>query len=576
MVGGYSLKAGERKGLMSRRGAVAIAAIVLLFLASASPANPPAQTVLAEARETLRNRLEFGGLPLQCSVGQEIICASMVLPRFYELRAYELAWIGDEGPLPCVDDLIRAIRQADREGLRPEDYHLADIEAKLQEFRQDQQQNKPPGPRELVDLDLLLTDAFLLYASHLLAGKVNPESLDAEWIANRREADLAAVLQSALETERIQESLEGLLPQHPGYARLREALLRYDAIAARGGWTTVPDSLNMEKGDRGVRVSALRKRLVAEGYLDGGPQPDEELFDEAFDRAVREFQLRHGLGADGIVGPLTLKALNVPVESRLLQLRVNMERWRWLPQDLGERYVLVNIAAFELVVVEGYRPFMTMLAIVGKPYRRTPVFSDRITYVVFNPHWNIPPRIAVQDKLPLIRKDPGYLAEHNIRVLEGWGAETREIEPSSIDWSHITARSFHYRLRQDPGPMNALGRLKFMFPNRFNVYLHDTPSREFFSRTVRTFSSGCIRIQKPLDLAEYLLRDDPAWNREKIVAAIGTGVEQTVRLTKPVPVHLLYWTAWAGEDPLANFVDDIYGRDILVAEAFATAPPAPD
>jgi len=282
--------------------------------------------------------------------------------------------------------------------------------------------------------------------------------------------------------------------------------------------------------------------------------------------------MRHGLDVDGVVGSATLDALNVPVEKRVRQLIVNMERWRWLPQDLGKRYILVNIADFELDVVENSQPLMTMRVIVGRDYRRTPVFSDNMTYLVLSPYWHVPTAIAVQDILPKIQQEPGYLAKQNIRVFRGWGAETREIDPRTVNWSHVTAANFSYRLRQEPGPMNALGRVKFMFPNKFNVYLHDTPAQELFAKPERTFSSGCIRIEKPIELAEYLLQSDAKWTREKILAVADKRIEQTVRLPEPMPIHLLYWTAWADEDRTVQFRADVYARDGKLYEALIERP----
>jgi murein L,D-transpeptidase YcbB/YkuD len=250
-----------------------------------------------------------------------------------------------------------------------------------------------------------------------------------------------------------------------------------------------------------------------------------------------------------------------------------MERWRWLPQDLGTRHIVVNIPGFELQVMEDGRPVLTMRAIVGRHYRRTPVFSATMTYLVLSPVWHIPPNLAVQDKLPLIRKDMNFLVEENIKVFQGWGVDAREIDPKSIDWSAVSARNFGFRLRQEPGPKNALGRVKFMFPNRFNVYIHDTPAHELFEQASRAFSSGCIRIQKAMDLAEYLLRGDPAWSREKIIASAGRDMEQTVRLPESIPVHLQYWTAWVGGDGTLQFRPDIYGRDDRVFQALQENPP---
>jgi murein L,D-transpeptidase YcbB/YkuD len=290
---------------------------------------------------------------------------------------------------------------------------------------------------------------------------------------------------------------------------------------------------------------------------------------------VKHFQKRHGLDIDGIVGSKTLGALNVTAAERLRQIEVNMERWRWLPRDLGDRYIRVNIAGFELDVFEAGRQVMNMRAITGRDYRRTPVFSDMMTYLVINPYWNVPWNIAVKDKLPLIRENPDYLAQQKMILMSGWGADVVEIDPSTIDWSEVTPKDFVWRLRQDPGPLNALGRIKFMFPNKFNVYLHDTPSRELFEQAVRTFSSGCIRIEHPVDLAEYLLRGYPEWTRPAILAAIDKGDERTVRLLEPIPVYVLYCTAWVDETGEISFRNDVYGRDGVVADALLELPPEP-
>lgn len=548
---------------------------LICFTGSAELGALSAQALSDRVSEFLRSRIEVAGFAPKITVGEELIHASVMLPRFYERRIYRPAWSDGHGPLPQVEALIKAINEADRDGLRPSDYHLAKIEATLREVRQNQRKKKQLEPRRLVDLDLLCTDTFLLYGSHLLAGRIHPETIDPEWHANRRQVDLAGLLQTALDSNQIEKVLRGLLPPHPGYASLCQALARYRDTASRGGWSMIPAGPKMRRGDRGERVVAARNRLIAAGDLASRLSNEADLFDGALEEAVRRFQNRHGLEVDGVIGPMTLAALNVPVEERVRQIEVNLERWRWLPEDLGQRYILVNIANFELEVVEKGQPVMIMQVVVGKPYRRTPVFSDKMTYLVLSPYWHIPPSIAVKDKLPLIRKDHTYLATHDIKVFQGWGAETREIDPQTIDWSKVTAKDFNYRLRQEPGPLNALGQVKFMFPNKFNVYLHDTPSRELFGKTVRTFSSGCIRIEKPIELAEYLLRGDAKWSRENILAAIDRRVEQTVRLPEPMSVHLLYWTAWANEEGSIQFRGDIYGRDQLLDKALRENPPLP-
>ena len=289
---------------------------------------------------------------------------------------------------------------------------------------------------------------------------------------------------------------------------------------------------------------------------------------------MKRFQWRHGLTADGVLDAATRAELNVSAERRVEQLELNLERWRWLPQDLGRRHIIVNIAAFELEVVEDEAVVLAMRVVVGRPYQHTPVFSDTMRYLVLNPYWQVPHDIAVKEVLPRVQRDLSYLAQQKMQVFQGWGPEAEEIDPATVDWSAITPASFPFRLRQDPGPINALGRIKFMFPNKFNVYLHDTPARPLFDETRRDFSHGCIRIQKPIELALYLLRKDPHWNRETLLRALDEVVDRSVPLPEPIPIHLLYWTAWADEDGTIQFRRDIYGRDAPLLEALrAPRPP---
>jgi murein L,D-transpeptidase YcbB/YkuD len=561
-------------------GVLAVATLCTVMFVLALPTAGEAQAerprdvgLPAQVREVLRNRIEAAGSPAKLTVGRRPLYASMVLPRFYQQRSYLPVWITESGIWQGSRDLVRALRGAGAEGLRSSDYHLARIGAMLEKLGDGSGNAGRAGVRELVDLELLMTDAFLVYGSHLVAGCVNPETIDPEWFANRRDVDMADVLEGAISDNAIEEALESLRPAQAGYARLREALATYRDIAEKGGWPAVPDGGKLIKGDSGSRIVLLRRRLEVTGDLSAAAALPGEEFDESLEAAVRHFQRRHGLDVDGVVGPMTLSALNVSSDDRVRQIEINMERWRWLPQDLGPRHLIVNIANFELDVVEAQQEVLTMRAIVGRDYRRTPVFSGKMTYLVLSPYWHVPPSIAVKDILPLVRKDSGYLAEKGFKVFEGWGAETKEIDPSGVDWSTVTSKNLRYRFRQDPGPGNALGRVKFMFPNKFDVYLHDTPSRDLFAKSARAFSSGCIRIEKPIELAEYVLHSDSKWNRDAILAAIDRRVEQTVQLREPIPVHVLYWTAWADVSGTVNFREDVYSRDKPLAEALGEKPP---
>jgi len=532
-----------------------------------------AQSESGVIAESLRNRIEAAGVPPKLTVGDERIHASKALPAFYERRGYKPAWSANGAPLPHADRLINAIRGADREGLRAADYHLGRVESIVGRIRAAAIDGREPSPGLLVDLDLLLTDAFMIYGSHLLVGRVNPETIDPEWVANRRDVDMAMVLQRAVDSDGIEVELSKLLPPQPGYGRLKDALARYEDIEERGGWPSIREGDKLQVGERDSRVEILRTRLLATGDLEAAQNDGGDEFDEPLEQAVIKFQGRHGLDPDGVVGPATLAALNATVAQRLGQIETNLERWRWLPQDLGMRHILVNIANFELDVVENDRIAISMRAIVGRDYRRTPVFSDRMTYIVLSPYWNVPPGIAANDIIPAARKDPQYLASKNIKVFQGWGADAKAVAPGAVDWSAVSARGSGYRFRQDPGPTNALGRVKFMFPNKFNVYLHDTPSAELFEKTERAFSSGCIRIEKPIELAEYVLTNDSKWTRDTITSQIQKWKEHTVPLAEPIPVHLLYWTAWADEDGAVHFRRDIYGRDRKIEDALERAAP---
>ena len=526
-------------------------------------------TLEERTREFLRQRIEAAAHLPAIMVGEREIYSNVVLPRFYLERTYRPAWSGNDGPLPVADSLVAAVKNSYRDGLQPEDYHLDAIEEILSTIRDRQRRGQEPHHLRLVDLDLLLTDAFLVLGSHLLRGRIDPVTFDPEWHPSRRETDMGAILHDAIEERNIGQTLHSLLPDHTEYFRLRESLARYRQIQDDGGWPVIPGGPTMRKGDTGERVAALRERLMLAGDYDynEATAADELTFDESLEKAVIGFQSRHGLETDGLVGRETLSHLNTSVEQRLQQVLINMERWRWLPENLGERYIIVNIANFELDVIENGEPVMNMRVIVGRHYRRTPVFTGSMTYLVLSPFWHIPPGITANDVLPQVRRDTGYLANNNIRVFRGWGADAPEVDPATVDWSAITPRNNPYRFRQDPGPNNSLGLVKFMFPNRFNVYLHDTPARELFARVQRDFSSGCIRVEKPVELTQYLLADRPEWTREAITAAMRRPAERTVRLQRPVPVHILYWTAWAEEDGTIHFRRDIYNRDQRLYDA---------
>jgi len=282
---------------------------------------------------------------------------------------------------------------------------------------------------------------------------------------------------------------------------------------------------------------------------------------------LKHFQRRHGLTETGKLDPATLAAMNVSVQDRVHQIEINLERWRWLPQDLGRRYILVNVPAFELNGFEDDKLAITMPVVVGKEFKPTPLFSDRMTYIVLNPSWNLPDSIVKEEVLPRLQTDPDYLTRNEIEVLPPEGNEA--VDASSIEWMSVDSDNLEYRFRQKPGDENSLGRIKFMFPNQFDVYLHDTPNEQLFKRTKRDFSHGCVRVSRPVDLAEWILKDSPDWTREKLAEKITDNVEQTgedlteetIKIPRPLPVYILYWTAWVQDDKTVSFRDDLYDED---------------
>lgn len=521
----------------------------------------PATIQSFEFDENIRNRIESAGTPPKIEINNEIIYASIALPLFYEKRGYQPAWIYKKKLSENAKRLIGEIKLASNEGLIPDDYHLIKISEMSDKLKNEK------NIELLVDLDLLLTDAFLIYASHLLSGKVNPITIDPEWFTNLKEADFVSILDSSLYHNNISKALRDLLPMHDKYKRLKQGLENYRKIEDQGGWREIPDGPLPKIGDNDNRVPLIRQRLIAAEDLKEIAVIDSTRYDSSLVDAIKRFQKRHGLDIDGQLGPKTIAAMSVSVLERINQIRLNLERWRWLPQFFGEKYIIVNIANFELDVYEKNQIVLDMRIIAGKTYRRTPVFSDQMSYLVFSPYWNIPNNITVSDIIPMIRKDIEYLNKMKIKVLHGYGSNMKNIDPMTINWEDIDNFNKNYWLRQEPGPANLLGGVKFMFPNRFNVYLHDTPAKDLFGKTSRDFSSGCIRIEKPEELAIYLLKDQFEWTLDKIREAMKRGTEQTVRLFPAMPVHILYWTSWVDENGLINFRNDIYNRDKSLLDA---------
>jgi len=532
----------------------------LIYIPKQNIETENGRIVTDTVRDHLISRLKSLTVKNKTDTKTNLICNPELLFDFYLHRKIKPVWVTKDRLNNKAEVFIKTIIEADHEGLDASIYHRDDI-LSLVRILELNSVFDAFEPAKYAELELLLTDAFFSYGFHLSEGVVEPNQTNVDWHIEKPNKNLLEILRASLHNEKLEELVDILQPHHSGYLRLKSALLKYQNIKKSGGWQKIPVGPKLRKGDTEKRIAALRSRLLISGDLANSKSGDEEYFDEALESGVKKFQARNGLKTDGVVGSNTLSALNISVENRIGQIKLNMERWRWLPQDLGKRYILVNTANFELDIIENGQTVTSTRAIVGKKKRPTPALSRKITYMELNPYWNIPHKIAINDVLPCIKKDSNYLKDKNIRIFENWEDDAKEVNPESIDWNTVTKKNFGYKLRQDPANSNALGRVKFIFPNEFSIYLHDTPARTLFNKTKRTFSSGCIRIEKPMELAAYLLTDNSKWTYEKLTAAVDSKKTRTILLSDPMNIHILYWTAWVDKNGIVNFRDDIYGRD---------------
>lgn len=521
--------------------------IVFLLMLSAKlvhsvPISPQVEAIRARV-EQIRS-----GVPL--NVAGQTISSAFVLPALYERHDYTPVWNNPQ----ATRQLIEVLQQVDSDGLVSSDYHLPAI--------LERQAGKPVlKPGDAADLDILKTDALIRLGYHLLAGKVDVEALDANWNMTSTVGDLETILDlaDAIELAAIPQMIEDLRPDHPYYEKLRLGLARYRIVRDRGGWPSVPPGPTLKSGMIDVRVPVISERLQVTGEL-ATADVASDLYDETLVAAVKRFQKHHSLTADGVIGLATLAAMNVPVQARINQIKVNLERARWVLHDLPDEVVTTDIAGFEVSYRRGGQILWSTRAQVGTPYRKTPVFKDQIRYLEVNPTWTVPPTILRNDILPKLAKNPEYLNQKDMQVLTHDG---KPVDASTIDWQKYPQKRFPYLLRQNPGPNNALGRIKFMFPNKHAVYLHDTPSRNLFERNQRAFSSGCIRVMRPFELAELLL-DDPQWTWQRIEEVVKSKQTTRINLKKPVTVILMYWTVNITDDDGLVFKADVYDRDAAV------------
>ena len=480
------------------------------------------------------------------------VASGNLLVEIYENRRFRPAWTD----LDQVDELLTAIETTAADGLDPADYHLEQVRT---------------GYRQLLagdvttaiaraELDVLFTDSLIRLVYHQRFGKLNPYTLDPQWNF-RRDLDgvsAAVAIQSMIDADSLLYRLQSLFPRGRFYEQLRQSLARYREIEANGGWPEFPEGPTLKPGMVDNRVPVLARRLAVTGDLDtDAVAAADTTYTEIIEAGVRRFQKRHGIDVDGVIGPTTARVLNVPVSRRVRQLEINLERARWVFDDITDNFIIVNIAGFTAYVVRDREVVWQTRVQVGSTYHQSPVFRDEMKYLVLNPTWTVPYSIATKEILPQIQSEPDYFAKRDFDVKDRNG---KLVDPESIEWSELSRRNFPYTLVQRPGPNNALGRVKFMFPNEHAVYLHDTPSKSLFGRAERAFSHGCIRVEHPFEFAEILLGAD-GWTQDRFQEVLDSGEIKTVFLSKPMPVMLLYWTAQVDPGGDVHFYQDIYERD---------------
>jgi murein L,D-transpeptidase YcbB/YkuD len=493
--------------------------------------------------------------------------------NFYEAANYAPAWLNNNEPTQQAQTLIEVLKQADAKGLNAEDYdgsRWADRLARL---------HQSPSPADRARFDAALTVCVMRYVSDLHIGRVNPQHFKFNLDVSAKKYDLPAFLRDKLIQEGdVRAELDQVEPPFAGYKRTQRALQQYMELSRQDDGEQLPvPAKPVDPGGTYDGVPRLTRLLRLLGDLPNGAAPENSnIYAGPLVDAVKHFQARHGLGPDGRLGTQTLKQINKPLSFRVEQLRLTLERWRWVPYQFSRPPIVVNIPEFGLRTYNQDGTIdLLMNVIVGKAYRHeTPVFERDMKYVVFRPYWNVPPSILRSEIVPAIRKDRDYIAKKNYEVVTPQGSIVTSGTISDDILQQLSAGKL--MVRQKPGPTNALGLVKLMFPNEYNVYLHSTPSQQLFSQSRRDFSHGCIRVEKPAELAAWVLRDKPEWSLERVRAAMQTGKDNVqVNLTNPVPVLIIYGTAVVDQQNEVHFFDDIYGYDADLEKVLARGYPYP-
>ncbi|RIA55476.1 L,D-transpeptidase family protein [Dichotomicrobium thermohalophilum] len=513
----------------------------------------PAQAVEPGAPKELISRMDAVAFKLQARLSERFKDISQAEKRerggmaeFYAESGYEFLWVNEQGLNDRARAVADVVARAETFDLNPENYPLPEADGfAAAEGREAQW---------LANAEYRISRSVLAYARHAQSGHLDPRSISRNLDITPDAPDPLKVLRGLAASADVAAYLEGFHPSHPQFVGLLERLRELRTVAQREP-VRIPDGDLIEPGDSHPHVPLVRKRLDVPNTV------APETYDETLVAAIRRFQRKNGLHIDGLIGPATRRALNRSPADKIDTIRVNLERWRWFPNNLGERYVRVNVPEFKVRLVENGDTVFEERIVVGKPRHATPSFSDEMELVVFNPYWNVPYSITKNEILPIAQRNPSYLTRQNFQVL--WRGR-RRVDPYEVDWDRVDASKV--RLRQSPGRGNALGEIKFLFPNKHSVYLHDTPSKHLFNRSRRAYSHGCMRVRNPRDFAAAIMRTE-GWSKQSISRAIERGNNRAIRLEQKLPVHVTYFTAAVAEDGGVRFFADIYKYDDRILEA---------
>jgi L,D-transpeptidase YcbB len=499
-------------------------------------------------QDAIKERIKIGA---EASLGEHLYNWGNV-KTFYKNAEYHTCWLNNSYQNFNAGILLNFLDNAGAEGLVVRDYHRELIRKYIRLVERWIKYDKIDS---LAGFDVLLTDACLTYAMDISTGQMYGENMNVNRDENLKSIPFNTLIKNALDSQKLDKCLRKFAPVNCHYTELKSALDDYKKITGAGGYANLPDEIQFLKfGDNTSNVLMLNHYLQQAGDMKSTPG---SIFDDNTTMAITRFQRRYGLKETGIMDLITLQQMRVPAEYRMASLVANMERLRWLPPDLGQKYVMVNIADYKLEIIERFNTVMKMKIIVGKPYKQTPVFHAHMKFVVINPYWDVPQSIATEEILPILKKNPGYIDKNHMKLFNQSGVQ---LNPYRIGWSRVSGSYFPYKIRQVPGSWNALGAIKFLFPNSYNVYLHGTPQQKLFDKDIRTFSHGCMRVEDPMKMAVYILKNN-GWGQERIEDQVRNKEEIWIVLKETIPVHVTYRTAWVDEKGLLCFRDDVYGRD---------------